>query len=304
MKVESLISPSKEVQERILEEALKAIKHVKDRKSKASLMYYLINDLHLFGDGNGRTARLVYKMLSEKDFDLIRDSDIFSHNDYGRANIHHIDFENQNGIADIDSVNYYAALFLKYNISQKGIFTSSLTNRRLIREIIKKQEIITYAGVEVGAYDGTYIDPEIRSQLSDEQVSLINISLLDNNESCSVSGLTMLIMAARKGMLKELVEANEKEISQSENEDRGHRFIIRIGEKTREAKMTFSKWDKDDYLEAIEVASTVKEMMFKTLIDFYRNSEKYKVNPGDKTILEIISGSGGQNNTRDEEITH
>ena len=92
MKVGALISPNDEIQERILEQAFQILKRIKPRKVKAGLMYYLINYLHLFSDGNGRTSRLVFKMLSDGKFKLTPESiKEFIHDD--RFNMSYIDSE-------------------------------------------------------------------------------------------------------------------------------------------------------------------------------------------------------------------
>ena len=74
--VNDLIAPTIDIKRRILDKGLDALRKIDNRKEKGVLMYYLINCLHLFSDGNGRTSRVIYSLLSDRNIDLT-DSSIF-----------------------------------------------------------------------------------------------------------------------------------------------------------------------------------------------------------------------------------
>ena len=55
-----LVSPTFEVQDRVLDDLVRYIKSEKDRDKMAKAVYYVVVSLHLFSDGNGRTSRFLY----------------------------------------------------------------------------------------------------------------------------------------------------------------------------------------------------------------------------------------------------
>ena len=58
MVVGALISPKNDIQNRCFEKIAESLKNIKGNRNRATLLHYLVNELHLFTDGNGRCARL------------------------------------------------------------------------------------------------------------------------------------------------------------------------------------------------------------------------------------------------------
>ena len=63
-----LVSPDNEIQNRYFEKISNALKNVKVKKDRATMIYYLINELHLFEDGNGRTSRAIFEIINNPNF--------------------------------------------------------------------------------------------------------------------------------------------------------------------------------------------------------------------------------------------
>ena len=59
------ISPEQDLKDELFNEYLDAIQRIKDSKKRAALAYYAINNLHPFLDGNGRTSRAVYLLVTQ-----------------------------------------------------------------------------------------------------------------------------------------------------------------------------------------------------------------------------------------------
>ena len=57
------VAPNNMIRNEIAENYLDSINAEKDKNKKAELAYYAIIDMHLFKDGNGRTARAVFLMM-------------------------------------------------------------------------------------------------------------------------------------------------------------------------------------------------------------------------------------------------
>ena len=113
------------------------LKNVKGRKNKATIMYYLINDLHLFQDGNGRTSRCIYELLANQEFD-INANDYFSHNGDDLAKISGWKFEEDKNILRTKYAGNYSSYFLlRYLMDSKLINSNEELARTLFTELFR-----------------------------------------------------------------------------------------------------------------------------------------------------------------------
>lgn len=69
MIVGECVSPKGQIQEKYFDKMAEFLKSINSREDMAIGMYYLINYLHLFRDGNGRTSRFVYETMTNKEFE-------------------------------------------------------------------------------------------------------------------------------------------------------------------------------------------------------------------------------------------
>lgn len=69
MIVGECISPKGAIQEKYFDKMAEFLKCINSREDMAIGMYYLINYLHLFQDGNGRTSRFVYETMANSNFE-------------------------------------------------------------------------------------------------------------------------------------------------------------------------------------------------------------------------------------------
>ena len=70
MQAPPLLAPKKETQGKVLAYMLDSLPKIREPKYRASAAYYTLVLLHLFRDGNGRTARTIYGLLinNNKDY--------------------------------------------------------------------------------------------------------------------------------------------------------------------------------------------------------------------------------------------
>lgn len=59
-----MVAPTREVQDKVLDYLMSNISKIQDKRSKAAITYYTLLNLHMFSDGNGRTARFMYDLIS------------------------------------------------------------------------------------------------------------------------------------------------------------------------------------------------------------------------------------------------
>lgn len=100
------VAPNNMIRNEIAENYLDSINAEIDKNKKAELAYYAIINMHLFNDGNGRTARAIYLMM--KNGEIGEEDNAFLQ--HGKDEKGSIDFENDNNIEPSWRVNAYALL--------------------------------------------------------------------------------------------------------------------------------------------------------------------------------------------------
>ena len=253
----TLITPNNDIQNRFFDKIADALKNMKDNRCRGVALHYLINELHLFEDGNGRSGRCIFELLTNPEFSFEND-DNFSHNNGEYIwNRRLIINKKQNGIKP-----YLTAL----------TFPSFLVYKKLLNEQLIPNDLPSNFAI-VNTYtanplseentDLIYIDENIRKSLSDEEIKQINKALCDNNdlEIYSVSGLTMMIMQHVLGEKNEIYGENHS----------GVQYLIDKDEYLDDAKKLFKNWSKEDYIKSIDVANTIKASMLEAMLDIFEH---------------------------------
>ena len=196
MTVGDLIAPSASLRNEIIENLIQSLKHLKSPKQRAALIYYNILNLHMFGDGNGRTARLLYDLVTNE----LGDEVWYIHED-DKSHNYEGSFEECKGIEDITQINQFANGYLKRLIAQQLKAYPELSRKSIIT-----------AGARVGHTFVKDIMPDnISSKLSKEELEAIEGIMSDSCEGeYTISGLTMLTVAERKGQLQEWTDYDNK----------------------------------------------------------------------------------------------
>lgn len=273
-----LMSPNNDIQNRFFDKIADALKNMKDNRCRGVALHYLINELHLFDDGNGRTGRCILELFTNPEFSF-ENNDNFSHNDGEYNHISTVDYEKQNGIK-----SYLTAL----------TFPSFLVYKKLLNEQLIPNDLQSDLAI-VNTYtanpfseentDLIYIDENIRHSLSYEEIKQINQALCDNNEleTYSVSGLTMMVM---QHFVRNKTEAYGGNFN-------GVQYLIDKDECLDDAKKIFKKWSKGDYLRAVKISDIIKESMLEAMLDIFEHSENFKMEDG-TTFAEILSTDKGE----------
>jgi hypothetical protein len=273
MVVGDWVSPSKDVQNKMLEKLLGGLKQLKDNKDRATLTYYMLLDLHMFDDGNGRTARLFYDLISGN-IDLKKNINWYIHDDMD-ISLYKGSFEEARGIEDINQINYFIGLPMLPYLNNNGIS---------IDERIRGRTITTHGKGFVQAYSGVPMSDEIKAKLTEEEIQYINNSLFDRSGKYTVGGLTMMLIAIKKGQLDQWIERSNEHIrayielypNSRDIELVKSRFVFSI----IKDKDLFDSWTLEDYKEAISIAGGIKERQLSYMIDMFLNPELYVFSDG------------------------
>ena len=128
MIVGECISPKGEIQEKFFNKMADFFKNVKNKEDIAIGMYYLINYLHLFQDGNGRTSRFVYELMTNSDFKDF-DGDYFKHKKGDVSS--RAGFCKSKGIQEVTDAKRYSGYAVYKYLSSMGLLPDSLSDKDL-----------------------------------------------------------------------------------------------------------------------------------------------------------------------------
>ena len=293
----ALVSPDAETQRRVLDYEIDALSRIDSPRYRAASAYYTINSLHLFGDGNGRTARTVFTLLDDRGPDIVANQHFFSHED--NKNPHNTrgssaKFQIENGIV---STNYFGGLsmlaYLEKNIDrdEEDGFYHELKDSTEQRIKNGGQNILIVTGmIRPGQLDM----PEFKENagfnaLNDaEKQRVAKAFSYRDGDRISVSALAMLNFYREKGKQEEFLNRTKK--TNSEGQDNWYINIDPEFEGEQRAGHCECKdWTSEDFLRYAELAEDIKEEVLKASIDLFAEPDKYRIM--DTTIADFAANA-------------
>lgn len=257
-----LVAPTSDIRNIIVENLLNTLKNMKDNRLRAELVYYTFINLHMFSDGNGRTARLMYGLLDGK----LESKEWYIHSD--------------------NSMHKYSGDFCSYKEMLNESEINQTTNNMLSKVaeayankyplLMNKEIYRTYSsgmhGVSVPIDE--IISEDIRSRLTADEKLKISIILGDNENYYSIAGLTMLIITDTNGQLNEWIKRNEENIECLFKNGFGEEFIkYRLSFNLIKSKDLLEKWSIEDWKKVIQIGNELKCKQFNNLNEIYINQD-------------------------------
>ena len=281
-----LVSPTKEVQIKTLEYLTQNMSRVSNKKARATMVYYTLLNLHMFSDGNGRTSRFMYDLISG---DLSKDNiSYYFHRSSNNTKEQNNDLEKSKGIVDIYIANQIPDELIA---SQLGFVP---------REILENYSWITVGRTHASPPTETIIPKSSLENLTQKELQDLDKILLDGyGMQLCPSGLAMLYVSNKKGQLSKWLDINKNSISTIEGLEGRLNFSI-----YKHPEM-IADWTADDFREVINVGNAVKYARLKCLIDVFVEPEKYiNVDSGNTYYDDIlgISKVKEMKNSIDNEI--
>lgn len=275
MEVNDLVSPTKEVQMKVLEYLIQNMSKIQDKKARAAIVYYILLDLHMFSNGNGRTSRFMYDLISG---DLSDDNiSYYFHESSNNTKEQKNDLEKSKGIMDVYFVNKIPDELFKSQLSL------------LYKGVLEKYTWITVGHTEFSPPLETIIPKTVLEQLNKKEFKDLNKILSDGYGSAfSPSGLAMLYVSSKKGQLNDWITINDSKLSKDAALGIKGRLNFSI---YRNPEM-IADWTVDDFREIINVGNAVKYARLKCLIDIFVEPEKYiNINTGNTYYDDILGVS-------------
>lgn len=303
MVVAELISPNRETQTRVLDYEIDALAQMDNPRYRATSAYYIINDLHMFPDGNGRTSRAVFELLDSPEANISEQQQFFSHEDnrdqLGAAEHGAYEFQETKNIIRTQDFNQLAMLGYLEKISSNNEGNDIISELRGSLEARIKENggdiFRVYGGLQDYSPGDTAISAlknnEGFSSLNDEDKDRVCCALRDGLSRVSVSGLAMLKFYQEKGQQKEFLERTKKKNSYFDYDT----WMINIDPDPEEKEFfghcECEDWSKEDFLHYAELAESIKEQVLKTSIDIFVNPDDYKFSG--KNIAEVATNAKG-----------
>ena len=271
-----LISPNNDIQDRYFEKIASSLKKIEGNRNRATMLHYLVNKLHLFEDGNGRTGRCIFELFTNPEFSFEKNEN-FTHKLENKVGTPV--FEENNGIKFFEEAFMYTSYLTYKALCENGVISQS-------SKCVSSQTIPKQGTDGLQYHDSLFIENSIKEALSTEQIQNIGLALCDNNDLLSVSGLTMMIMQEIKG----------KKINYEKFESLSEYTVCEfwIDLDNEQSKKTFEGWSKEDYLRAVQIANIIKETMLDAMLDIFEHPDHFTIN-NSVTIADILSKNLGEN---------
>lgn len=298
MVVAGLISPKRETQTRILDYEIDALAQIDSPRYRATSAYYMINDLHMFPDGNGRTSRAVFELLDNSEANMSEQQQFFSHEDnkdqFGAAEHGAHEFQEIKNIIKTQDFNQLAMLGYLEKISSDddgGDIVSKLKDSLEARIKERGGNIISIVGGGTSQEAGipAFNNNAGFNSLSEEERKRVCYAFKDNTSRVSVSGLAMLKFYQERGQQDEFLERT-KQKNGIFNYDT---WIINIDPDPEEKEFfghcECEDWNKEDFLRYMELVESIKEQVLETSVDIFVSPDNYKF--FGKNIAEVATNA-------------
>ena len=238
------IVPEPELQDQLFEEYLRAIQSIDDRKKRALLSNYAINNLHFFSDGNGRTARAVYFLIM--DDSLMDSGSLLVHDEVTRNGYRHASFDSEKirrefligaDVISVETIDEVANILLQESLINEGVLNDKTRNLK----------ISFVSGTQYVARPE--LPKEVFEELSDEEKDKLDNAFSDGfkSDSCStLAGLTLAAILSSKPTLE-------------------RKLVKRVRE-------LFSDWTHEDCTKFIEIHRSLKQRQNEIVMSIFTDN--------------------------------
>lgn len=243
-----LCAPDFDTKKSLLDKIPKCIKKLSDNKERGTLLHYLINEVHFFSDGNGRTGRAMLELFFNNDFDLKNDTFRHKTSDSSESKGNEsFQLEEKYGIKRIDKVTAYTSYILTKILYENGMLYDEI-------EITK---FIAACNTADGQRDSSFIN---NNELTKKEIEQVSIALRDNTGVIGPGALTMLIMGKVKG----------KPLPKSVYDE----YYFTGFDLTKAD--CFEGWNTEDYIKSIKIHSKLQELQLNILLEIFENPEIFQ----------------------------
>ncbi len=264
----SYLPPAAEAKENLMRETFDALKSIPDNEDRALLIYYALQAIHPYSDGNGRTGRLVHEIISEDGKELTEKklSELLDHDKEGHA-----------GTGKGRDV--FSEKVLEAN---KAYY---LINREVAKEVLGEDFLKEYGNIFYPGRVGIGNVPK-DIDLSPQEKELAQKILGEGDVNCfSFRGIAVAKLLQENGKLEQYQFTVNRLTGEKEvvPEDVGKK-LLGIDNEKFEAELT-----GEEAKRLIEVHKDIKERFIRQMIDIFKNPDKHQLKTKDEKEVPVKS---------------
>jgi hypothetical protein len=251
------IPPLDEEKDGLMQEGFNAFKEIKDNEDRALLEYYLIQAIHPFEDGNGRTGRLMHDILSERGKTLTKEqlSELLDHDDHGAG-----------GTGEGRSE------FAKRVLAPEKAYTQ--INREVAKELFGDEILSEYGSIFLSGATGVGWIPDT-VDVSPEEKQRVEAILGESGGTLHFPfrSLVVLKLLQENGTLDKYKYIVRHILNEQDTipEDVGKQMLGIDNEEV------MNRLTKEDVNRLLEIHQEVKELFIRTMIDFFVHPEVHQM---------------------------
>ncbi len=255
----SYLPPATEQKDSLMRENFDALKQIPNNEDRALLTYYALQAIHPYADGNGRTGRLLYEIISEDGKELTEEklSELLDHDKEGHGGTGKGRDVFAEKVLDANSAYYYI-------------------NREVAKEVLGEDFVQENGSIFVAAAVGVgFVSETVKQKLPPKESALVEKILGEGNVShFPFRGIVLAKLIQEKPELgKYLYQATFKldEMRAVVPDDYGKKPFAIDGEEI------MPNLTEDDARRLIEIHKEVKTKFIESMIDIFTNPENHKI---------------------------
>lgn len=265
------LSPAPDVQATAIEETFDAIKNdIKDNHKRAALIYYMVNHLHLFNDGNGRTSRTMYEVFDKNDFD-IAGSQFFHKTDDAAELGDRESFARERGLRPNAEVSELTFDLVKKDLDEENLLPIGMIDSSYTLNLPTGNRPMP----------DVYLTEDAKTNLTATEKRTVRHAFFEK----PIAATSLGMMLKRKHTASRVIRQNTRAYSE------GRSVVAFEVENKDEAKAAevFRDWSADDYRAFCKNVKDLQLRQTRKLIDVFKNEDKYVMSDG-QTYADYFSG--------------
>lgn len=256
----SYLPPHSEDKERLMEDAFNSFKKIKNNNDRALLLYYVLQAIHPYVDGNGRTGRLLYTLLSD-DF-KIEESSYFS------SLLNH-DEEN-------NDVGEGRKLFGEKIIQPENAYY--LINREIAKKIFGESFISEFGKIYYSEISGVSSPLSEKIDITFSEKRYVEKILSEGDVPCFPFRSLVILQFLQEEKIEGCIFEVARKVSPKEGgslqvkEDIGKKIFAIDSEKFLE------KLNEVSVRRLIQIHKDIKALFVQEMIDIFENPQNHSIN--------------------------
>ncbi len=258
------IPPDENQKDPLMKEVFEAIKQISSNKDRALLVYYTIQAIHPYADGNGRTGRLLYELISEdgKNITEERLSQLLDHDNSSKQSV---------GNGRIDFTEKVTPPEMAYYWINR-----ELAKEMLGEDFLKEYGSINYSGpIGVANVPSELNIPPSEKQLAEKIISEAGVGRF------AFRSLAIVKLLQENNKLEKCRYEIKPTVKGATTEDNGKK-VFGIDDEKFEASL-----NEEDVKRLIEIHKDMKRKFMKTMVDIFTQPDKHLIENSDKRKIPL-----------------